>query len=213
MVATPTRPHSPEQIDIEDLDGSDILVTRRGFKLRVVPIPADLIQKARERIPKPKAPLVPDKEKEGQFFENTLHPTYQREMDEYYEVYNELTFRVMASYGITAYGVPEGSYPPESEEWVTELQDDETFTVNGTSYALVDIPPATQPKARFFAWLRYHVLAQDDLQPFWDAVLHGTGTVLEKDVEAATESFPGRNGRDSVDGAGKPAKDRKAPAA
>lgn len=207
-MAIQAGPLNPEQVNIEDLGGNDVLVTRRGFKLQVVAVPADIVQKARERIPRPQAPLVPDKEKPGQVFENMLDPKYNHEMEAYNRVYNELTFRVMASYGVKAYGIPPGYYPPESDEWVKDLQNEDIFLVEGQNYAVQDIPAVDRPKARFYSWLRYHVLSQEDLQPFWDAVVRGTGTILEKDVEEAIDSFPGGDGGPSSNGTRKSAKER-----
>lgn len=209
MPNTPV-PSTPDRVNIEDLDGGDILVTKRGFKLKIIPIPTDLMIKARQRVPIPEPPEVPDTEKPGQVFLNTLDPNYQKAMDRYNVIINELSIKIMAAYGIKAYAVPPGFYAPEDDQWAEQLQDDEIFGVDGESYT-VDVPPKDQPKARFFAWLRYHVLSEDDAQPFYDAIMHGVGIVLEKDVEEAADSFRGDEGRISPNGRSRAPEREKSP--
>lgn len=198
--------HLAKQVDIEDLSaGSDIFVTAKGFKLRIVPVPTDLLYEARDRIPLPKPPELPVKDDDGnvipnKFDVNHMDPHFLQEMEEYNKVRNELSFKIMAAYGVVEYGIPEGFYGPQDAEWEDALGDEDIFgfDIGGRHYnAAPNISPVTKPRARLVDWLRNYVLAEYDVSPLTEMFIRGGGAVLEKDVETASENFRSSDERDA----------------
>lgn len=186
----------PSLIDIENLDGKDIYVTKRGIKLRIIPVPNDIVAQAQERMPQPKPPLRKDPaDPEGNtYFEVHSDPKYQRELEVYTNTISKLNFQIAAAYGVQAYSVPEGMFGPEDEGWEQWLHDQEVFNVDGQDFS-ISVPSKDKPRARFTAWLRLYAISTDDIGPLYDAFLHGLGHIAEKDVEEAMDSFPGGAGR------------------
>lgn len=193
-------PFNPVQIDIEDLTGEDIYTTQKGFKLRIFPVAPDLILEARRRVPQPQPPMIQSDDDPGTQYQHYGHPDYVKAMDEYNRVIHQLTFQVMAAYGVTAYGLPEGAVGPEDDSWIDAIEDEDVYTVGDQSYS-VKIP-RDKKRARFAAWLQMYVLSQADGALLQDVFMRGAGSVLEKDVDDAVETFPGRDRRDADPGDG-----------
>lgn len=188
----------PEKVSIEELTGEDVYTTERGFKLKILPVPWDLVVEARNRVPMPEAPLLQvydehGKAVPGKFDQNFMDPTYQKKMDEWNNIIKKLTWQVMFAYGISAYGIPPSFATPDSEDWIAELQDADIFSVGAETYA-VEVAPASQPRRRLADYFRLYVLTKKDADVLNEALLHGLGKVLETDVEEAVESFPGDEG-------------------
>lgn len=156
------------------------VITSRGIKLILHPVPPMLIQEVNQQFPQPKIPTWFNEEK-GREEENINDPLYM-------ELVNKVNFdrgMVMVDVllsGVTIDKVPDGMEKVEDDGWEYYLE------LVGRKASQSKIPRTIQ-------WLKYYALDNTDLTNVRDKVLRISGGTLEVDVEQATDTFPSDEGR------------------
>jgi len=156
-------------------------VTERGIILRLQKVPRTLQFKVQLKFPDPIPPMVYLEDRE-ETVPNYADPAYNAAMQAIQMERALAAERVWFSRGATIVEMPDDVIPPESEEWLEGVED-----------ILSDVP--ARGPARFAAWLAYYALPSEDEQARLIArIAQYSGMVLEVDVAAALDMFPGGEG-------------------
>lgn len=164
------------------VDNEIILST--GIVLKLKPVPPFLVRRAATAL---RRPIPPQIELDGGRKEpNPSDPDYLRELDEYESQTLEVGMKVMMIMGTEVLSLPEGVFPSDSDEWLTQIR---AIDIEVPAEELDD------PTKRKYAWLRYYALASTaDIVSVSEGLTKLSG-LPEEEVKKAVESFRGGEGR------------------
>lgn len=171
--ATPTPPENMR-----------LFTTASGVVFNVLPISLYLLRDAIRRLEAPKIPLVHIEDKDT-FEENPSDPDYIAALDEFNVRRIEISGDVALYKGTTVHSVPDGVPTHIDDEWRMELLE--------LSEDNLQIP-VSGPR-RYLAWIRYVAASHSEVLDLHNRVMQVSGHVMEADVENASESFRGNEGR------------------
>lgn len=151
------------------------LETSRGIVFKLRKVPALIANDAVKRIVDPKPPIWHDPDKDRDEI-NPNDPVYLEAKARAQGEREDLMTRIYMTMGAEVVTLPKGIESPESEVWAEEL----------TEFGLV-VPESG--RARYYAWLKWYALTDDDLKAFIAAILRYGGATLEGDVVKAAATF------------------------
>lgn len=172
-------------------------VASNGLRLKLRRVSQMIMTDAARRITSPKPPRVFLEEK-GREEENPNDPTYVEAVRNYRYDLGTLTVNTYFVLGTKPIDpLPQGISPVDSEDWPELLR-----VVDPD----IDIP-AAGPR-RYLAWLKYHALADHDLNELLQQCIRYSGGTLEVDVIQAQATFRSFSPRDTPDPIRPPTEDR-----
>lgn len=186
MVAKPVRRLS----EVAAADAAQAAVTgpvetvtlSTGIVLRLRPVPPRILADAATRVPKPEVPVVFITSRERNEA-NPDDPAYQAALAEWTRNTTDASFKLGLILGTAVEHIPDGYYPPESDDWINEIE--AAFAVDGR-----ESPVRREPeKARYLDWLLYHALGNDEDQFVLTSAMWSATLVTQEALAAAIESF------------------------
>lgn len=170
-------------------DGGDptVFVAATGVRLKLKRVSQMIVADAKRRLPEPKVPkwINPEKDREE---ENPNDPEYIEAVYNYRYDTSMLALRVYLILGTEPiYPLPAGIVGPDSHEWSDAIQGADDG---------VDIPESG-PR-RYFAWLKYYALPDDQVMRVMSQIISLSGRTLEEEVRKAQESFRSDPPRDTA---------------
>lgn len=166
----------------------DQFVTSNGITFKLKPVAPLLILDAQRRLVEPAPPKIPNFDKgegdEAPLEENPSDPTYVRALAEYRAKVGEITNAIFLTRGTEVVNVPDGIDKVDDVEWAEEVEE----------FAELKVPAVG--RRRYYCWLKYVALtSMDDFQGLLNKLTTLGGVTLERDVQAAEDSFrPDENG-------------------
>jgi hypothetical protein len=153
-----------------------------GIVLTMRPVPPLLLQAVNNEFPVPDPPVVYMEEK-GRDEPNPNDPAYQKELERIAEAQdlavNDLTLAV----GTSVKSVPEGYFPPESDEWIEQVE-----FANRIVGIDVHIEHSDKTK-RYLHWLRFYAMeTASDIALVRGLPMQLAG-IREGEIEEVIESF------------------------
>lgn len=167
----------------------DSLTLSNGIVLALKLVAPLLISDAARRLPKPPVPMVYSEEK-GREEENPTHPDYLADLVMWRGARDEAGLSVALIMGSSVASVPAGIHPPDSDEWIDEIE---------ASYAAIDMEPPKidrdRPSSRYLSWLRLYALPTEEDIVRISKILTSSVAVSEEDVREAVDAFRSRVGQ------------------
>lgn len=166
-----------------------VFVAATGVRLKLKRVSQMIVADAKRRLPEPRVPkwINPDKEREE---ENPNDPAYVEALYNYRYDTSMLALRVYLIMGTEPIlPLPSGMVPAESTEWSDAIM----AADDG-----VEIPESG-PR-RYFCWLKYYALPDDEVMQVMTKIIRLSGKTLEEDVRRAQESFRGNPTGDTTNG-------------
>ena len=156
-------------------------VTSNGCVLELRGVPSFVTLAVLKAHPKPPVPIImiEDKQREE---ENPNDPNYIQALNQYNEELATLTSDVYLANGVKIKSVPDDYLPLDDDEWIEPLE------FSGIQFPHDGI-------GRRVAYLKYYLLADEDIAKVTTAVAIAGGVVTEEQVDQAAESF-----RDNTEG-------------
>jgi hypothetical protein len=163
-----------------------VIITQRGVKLKIKPVPSMLIVDATKRIREPEVPMFHNTQKDRDE-PNPADPKYLQALQDYKLQINDITQLAYLGNGVSIIEpLPDDVCPIQDDEWVETVQ-------------LVGVDVPSNGAARRIAWLRYYVLSDQDFGDVLKSIAIAGGSVTEEQVAEAEASF-----RDNKDGTANP---------
>lgn len=159
---------------------SDIWVSEKNpalkFKLKFVS--RQLIKDAGSKYPEPKIPETWNEDK-GRNEPNEQDPDYVEARRIYANNIGEVTQRLFLALGTEFQGtLSPGIMALDDDTWIEEIEE------------LTEVQLPRKGRMRYVAWLRYHLLADDDERlALNEAAMRFNGIVFERDVQKASDEF------------------------
>jgi hypothetical protein len=165
-----------------------IFVAGTGVKLKMKRVSQMIIADAKRRLPEPRIPKTYIEEK-GRDEPNPQDPEYLEALAHYQYDTAMLAVRVYLIMGTEPVFIPEGMVDYKSPVWSDAiLSADEGADI-----------PESGPR-RYFAWLKYYALPDDQVMQCMNRIVRYSGGALEAQVRSAQESFRGDEARDADPG-------------
>lgn len=183
----PIKVMAADEVDLdtvvvsEDTTPKDTYMTEDGITFKLQKVGNLIIHQASLKLIEPRVPILwmPDKERSE---ENPNDPDYKDALQKWGVERGLLLINTYLAFGTML--APDCELPlnklrVEDKEWSDDLK--ETLDI--------DIP--IKGRARYLAWLKFHVLSDTDLNGLAGAVMAFSGRVTQGDVEAAAATFQG----------------------
>lgn len=152
-------------------------VSTSGIVFKLNKVSSLLIMDATKKIPVPAVPRVYLEDK-GREEENPSDPNYLKAMEDYTAERGILTSTLVIAFGSEVSTLPDNYTPFDDKSWADDLEEfGVTVPIKG--------------KARYAAWVKFHLLDNNDIAELIKAVMRFSGNTLEEDVAQATDSFRG----------------------
>lgn len=170
-----------DALPINTVDGTpqDIFTTSEGLKFKLYKVNSHIILEANKQMREPKVPVVFIADK-GREEENPNDPDYQAALQNFNMERGLLVVNTHLAFGtklMSQDNLPEGKQRLEEDEWTEDLR--EMFGI--------EVP--AKGKARYLRWLKFHLLAEEDMNALAVAVMRYSGRVTEADVVQAEDAF------------------------
>ncbi len=167
-----------EVLEKQQQPETDEVELENGIKITCNAVSIMTLRHSQANIPKPKPPVVVSEEK-GREEEWEGDPRYQAELLEWQEKIGNVATNLMLMMGTKIHSIPANIDNPEDDGWVDMLQ--------ATGMEL----NVSSNSARYLSWLRFYAISTpQDLLEVTTKVAQKSG-VLNKDAEAALDSFRG----------------------
>lgn len=163
------------QMDVLQKPGE--YISRNGIVFKLKKVSRLLILDATKKILPPEVPVIYLEDK-GRKEENPSDPIYIQKMQDYNAERGLLTSTLIVAFGSEVIHLTEDYIKFESPEWEEDLKD---FGV--------DIP--IKGKARYAAWVKYHLLDDEDVTDLIRSIMRFSGITIEEDVNRAEANFRG----------------------
>jgi hypothetical protein len=152
--------------------------------LSLKPVPPLLLQAINNEFNPPKPPKVYIEEK-GREEENPNDPTYLAEIERLAAEQELAVNDMLLGVGTAIKSIPEGYYPPESNEWVKQVE-----FASGIAGKELKIPTDDSIK-RYLCWLRFYALETGSDIVFAQSLPMQLAGIREGEVEEVLDSFRG----------------------
>lgn len=157
-------------------ESEDTYTSKSGVKFKLVPMSKMLIVDATKRLDKPKPPVIHIEEKD-RTEENPNDPQYMEDVQIYNANRANLIMAIVFAYGCEVIEIPEGFSSVTDTDWSDDL-------------AEFGVPIPIKGRARKAAWIRYHLVPDDnELTQLMQLIMKVGGTTLESDVKDSMDSF------------------------
>lgn len=166
-----------------------VFVTSNGVKMRLRRVSDMVIAETGRQIRIPKPPVLFNDEKQRNE-ENPNDPDYLQDYEDAQYRRSMLIYAAYITLGTADVTLPENVddlYPLESNEWVDPLRE-----LN------LDIPESG--RGRYIAWMKYHILNNEDMSNLARSIMRLSGKVFEDEVEKAADNFPDNTSRQTNNG-------------
>ena len=161
----------------------DRIELANGIVLALKTVPPLLIGDAARRVPQPPIPVVHSEAKDRDE-ENPADPQYLQDLVKWRAERDEAGLNVALIMGTEPVTIPDGMYPPSSDEWITEIE---------ATYAAIDMDPPEidrdREAARYLAWCRLYAFSTEYDLVRITAILTSAIAVSEEDVRGIVDSF------------------------
>lgn len=152
----------------------NVYTTRNGTVLKLRHVPSLTVLAVQRSIKKPQVPKWFNQAKEREE-ENPNDPVYLQALQDYNNSTGDAAIDTYLANGVSVMKLGDDC-PLEDDEWAEGLQ-------------LVGIEIPVSGVSRRVAWLKYHVVGDEDLGNLTAAIAIAGGVVTEEAVAAAAESF------------------------
>jgi hypothetical protein len=182
-------------------DDPSVFVAGTGVRLKMKRVSQMIIADAKRRLPAPRIPkwFNPDKEREE---DNPNDPDYIERVANYQYDTAMLALRIYLIMGTEPMEpLPDGISPHTSFDW--------------SDMILAADPDAEIPETgprRYYAWLKYYALPDDQVMQCMNKIIRFSGGTLEEDVARAQQSFRRDSERDTNMGVDDSAQSESGPA-
>lgn len=197
-VASATKLAVIERQAMDAPDHRNEYVTALGVKLKLKPVAMLKINMAVGNVPVPKPPrLAPKTDDPNEpWIENHADPKYVEEMRRYEQTTQNIGINVALWEGTEVLEVPEGMFPPDSDEWIAVVEDDELMEGYAPRVRRDSV------KLRYVDYVKLYACNDADFNVLANKLRQWSGSMLERDVEDAEDSFRDSAGRDADSGVG-----------
>lgn len=164
---------------VKDLDIPDVVTLENGIVIRCKPVSIMTLRYSTANIPKPKVPIIRNKEKDRDE-EWEGDPAYLQELSDWEQKVGDIGTNVMLMLGTEIESVPENIELPDGNKWV------EMLSATGLQIEI------DSDSSRYLTWLRFYAITTPKDLVAISTTVAGKSGVLNKDAQASLESFRGR---------------------
>jgi len=173
----PTLPNIDPVAEIaQELDADDVITLRSGIRIKLIPVPAALVDAVTSKIKEPEIPSVTLGDGSGRDEANPFDPQYLKDMDEVRRLRGLAAIDTMAMFGVELVD----GLPPD-DEWLTKLRQMEAMNLLDLSEYDLDNPVIKELVFKKFVAVTTDVITK---------VTEISG-ISPEEVAAAEESFQG----------------------
>jgi hypothetical protein len=153
-----------------------------GIILTLKPVPPFLLQAVMGEFKDPEVPVVFMQEK-GRDEPNPNDPEYIKAMEEVSAKQDKAINDFLLSVGTDVKSIPEGYFPPESDEWIKQIEF--ASEISGANI-YVD---KENPIKRYLYWLRFYAIETGFDSAVINTIAYSLGGIREGEVQEVIDSF------------------------
>ena len=155
-----------------------------GIILTIKPVPPYLAQAVLNEFKEPEVPVV-DMPEKGRKEPNPNDPEYLKAMQEHSEKQDKAINDLFLSIGTVVKSIPEGYFPPDSDEWVKQVEF--AGKIAGTNLKI----DTTDSLKRYLFWLRFYAIETGSDAAILGSMAYIIGGIREGEVQEVIDSFRG----------------------
>lgn len=153
-----------------------------GIVLTLKPVPPFLMSAVLNEFKDPEVPTVYMEEK-GRDEPNPNDPDYLKAVEEVSKKQDKAIGDLLLSVGTSVKSVPDGYFPPESDEWIKQIEFASEIT---GANILID---KENPIKRYLYWLRFYAIETQSDFSVINTMAYSLGGIRENEVQEVVDSF------------------------